>query len=244
MQILKTTEHVKKFLSESSCEPGCLADTGFLYAASYMDDRLYDQALEIFDLLAEFQIQIFANVISRMEFVDLIFRKQVTVGAINLFNEMNPKSIHTNLFNLLKNIRDQDVAHKKKKLSYKISENRLKALREELEATAGPTKWINFCAMYSGEKLFNEWEILEQEFGLNFVEVLDGETSDIIERPLHWNDMVRTMGELGIRGPDAMITNLFLKSRLPLMITTDADIVRGFNVDNPEHAPKTILHLE
>lgn len=65
--------------------------------------------------------------------------------------------------------------------------------------------------------------------GLNFVEVLEGGRSDVIAEPLHWSDMVEVIGEQGIRGPDAMIANLFLKSRLSLLITTDKEIAGSFN---------------
>ncbi len=59
-----------------------------------MGDRLHSQDSEIFDLLAEREVGIFANVISRLEFVDLIFRKQVTLGAIQLYEGTNPKTTH------------------------------------------------------------------------------------------------------------------------------------------------------
>ena len=35
--------------------------------------------------------------------------------------------------------------------------------------------------------------------------------------------MVQTMGELGVRSPDAMIINLFKSCNLPLLITVDKD---------------------
>jgi hypothetical protein len=92
--------------------------------------------------------------------------------------------------------------------------------------------------------LFNEWQIFEQELGLNFVEVLEGGTCDVLVKPLHWIDMVRIMGEQGIRGPDAMIANLFLKSRFRLLITADKDIALSFSDDDPEHEYKTILYID
>jgi hypothetical protein len=113
-----------------------------------------------------------------------------------------------------------------------------------MEKSSGTPKWRQFCAHYAGQLLVNEWKVLEEDLGLYFVEVLEGATSDIIVEPLHWNDMVCTMGEEGIRGPDAMVANLFLKSRLPLLVTNDSDIARSFREDDPRHASKTILYLE
>jgi len=178
-----------------------------------VDDRVHNLAGEVFEVLAEFDIPIYANVISRMEFIDLIFRKQVTLGAIQMFNGITPTTA------------------------------RLKDLKEELQAAAGRNAWTKFCALYSGEKLFNEWEILEDDFGLYFVETLEGQTSEIIDQPLNWGDMVKLMGKKGIRGPDAMIVNLFLKSRLSLLMTTDNDLVESLEDDAFSQVSKTILHL-
>ena len=244
MEIIRGTDELRERLAAGRCGPGCLADTGFLYAASYMDDRVHQKAVEAFDLLAEFEVRIYANVISRMEFVDLVLRKQITLGAIQTFERMNAKSAHATLFKLLKNIRDENVAHRRKGPSYKISESTLKKLRKEMEAAAGSKGWSVFCASYLGEILLKEWEILEEELGLRFVEALDGRTSEVIDHPLLWADMVQLMGHKGIRGPDAMIVNFFLKSRLPMLVTTDSDIVGLFEVDDLTCADKTILHLD
>ncbi len=243
MQIIRGINQLRGFLKDNTAL-GCLADTGLLYAASDTDDRLYNQALEVFEALEEFDTRIYSNVISRMEFVDLIFRKQITIGAIETFKMLNTTTAHRGLFNILKSIRDENTALKHQNQSYKVSEGKLKKLREQLEIAAGPENWREFCQQFIGKMLLNEWTILEEEFGLHFVEVLEGQTSEVIERPLHWADMIRIMGTQGIRGPDAMIANLFLKSRLPLLITTDSDIVRSFDEDDPEHQTKTILHLE
>ncbi|MBK9322382.1 MAG: hypothetical protein IPM97_05420 [Bdellovibrionaceae bacterium] len=91
--------------------------------------------------------------------------------------------------------------------------------------------------------LKNEWQIMEEELGLHFVEVLEGQTSDIITEPLKWIDMVQTMGDLGIRGPDAMILNLFTSSNLPLLITADKDF-EFKDSDDKSNLGKTILILE
>jgi hypothetical protein len=91
--------------------------------------------------------------------------------------------------------------------------------------------------------LKNEWQIMEEELGLHFIEVLEGQTSDIITEPLKWIDMVQTMGDLGIRGPDAMIINLFTSSNLPLLITADKDF-EFKNSDDVSTFGKTILILE
>ncbi|MBN8538042.1 MAG: hypothetical protein J0M15_13390 [Deltaproteobacteria bacterium] len=243
MQIIRGIDQLKKFLSQTDCSIGCLADTGFLYGASYTDDRVYQQALDVFLILEEKNIPIHTNVIGRMEFIDLVFRKQLTLGAIKTFNSMNPKSSHKSLYDLLKKIRDDDTAIKKLGQSFKIGENQLKKLKEKIEESAGQLGWRQFCSTYAGEMLINEWEILEEDLGLHFIEVLEGQTSALLPKSLYWKDMVKTMGQLGVRGPDAMIINLFQSCALPLLITADKDFEFSNSTDEFFN-DKAILILE
>lgn len=54
-----------------------------------------------------------------------------------MFQNMKPNSIHKNLYNLLKNIRDTDSSSKKDGKSYKLDEARLKKLKKEIIQAAG-----------------------------------------------------------------------------------------------------------
>jgi len=231
MEILRGIEQLKNFMSRIDCREGCLADTGFLYGASYTEDRLYQQALEVFLILEEAKIPIHINVVGRMEFVDLVFRKQLTTGAISVFQSLNAKTADKSLFDFLKKIRDDDSASKKKRQSYKIGEKQLKKLRLKFEESGDPQAWKIFCSTYVGKMLINEWEMLEDELGLHFIEVLSGQTSFLVKQPLYWRDMVQAMGDLGVRSPDAMVINLFNSSALSLLITADKDFEYSKNLE-------------
>jgi predicted nucleic acid-binding protein len=102
MQILRTAQDLSAYLRSTNCKPGCLADTSFLYGLAYRDDRLFEKANDVLDLLSEKSVPIYTNVISRMEFVDLILRKQLTAGCVALFNELERSAENQELFNLLK----------------------------------------------------------------------------------------------------------------------------------------------
>lgn len=71
--------------------------------------------------------------------------------------------------------------------------------------------------------MVSDWTIAEKELGLNFIEIMEGNVSEYFHSPLKWTDMVKLMGNHGLRGPDAMVLNLFTNSRFPLLITTDSD---------------------
>jgi hypothetical protein len=91
--------------------------------------------------------------------------------------------------------------------------------------------------------LEKEWTLLEQEFGLNFFEALEGQHSPILSSPLYWTDMVKIMSDYGQRGPDAMIINLFKQSKFPLLITSDTDIEFCFSDQLSNQNDKAILIL-
>lgn len=242
MEVIRDLSKLNAFLKNNSCQIGCLADTGFLYALSYDDDRCYEKASDVFDLLAETNVPIYANVISRMEFIDLIFRKQVTNGCIELYQD-TIKSFASPIINTLKDIRDQNTASKRQGQSYKIDERKLKKLRYQISQLNSITNWKDFCENYVGDSFVNEWVILEQEFGLNFVEVFEGEVSELFNSPLRWSEMVRVMADEGLRGPDAMILNLFSNSKFPFLITNDTDFEAHFGDPSYFQSEKAIFIL-
>lgn len=243
MQILRGLDEFKKHLEQDAIQVGCLADTGFLYALAYKDDRLFEDANDIHDLLVEFEIPIYSNVISRMELIDLIFRKQVTLGCVQLFESTTAHAFHKPIYNILKDIRDKNTAAKRNRESYKVDEGRLKKVRRNLVDEYGITGWAAFCAYFTDVKLTNEWLSIEQDLGLNFVEVLEGQTSDLFNDHLRWSDMVEIMGKKGLRGPDAMIVNLFEKSKFELLITNDSDFENCFTDPLQSYSDKAILIL-
>jgi hypothetical protein len=224
MQILRNAHDLSKYLKTNDCRIGCLADTSFLYGLAYDDDRLFTIANDVHDLLATAKVPIYANVISRMELIDLVFRKQVTAGCVELFNASKASAHSKEIHKLLKDIRDKVTAASRRKESYKIDESRLKRLRSNIDSEFGVNDWLEFCSKYVGSMLTNEWKMLEQEFGLNYVEVLEGQSSPLFKSPLYWDDMVEVMATYGQRGPDAMIVNLFAKSHFTLLITGDGDL--------------------
>ncbi len=243
MIVLRTADELSAYLKDKGCKPGCFADTSFLYGIAYDDDRLYEKANAVHDLLSDHTVPIYSNVISRMEFIDLILRKQMTGACISLHAEIQRNTQNQNLFNLLKSIRDQDTAARGNGESYKINESHFKKLRKLIVAATAETDWKGFCGKYVGTTLLPEWKMLEEDLGLNFVEILEGATSEFFSEPLLWNDMVQVMGKNGMRGPDAMILNLFLKSAFPLLITGDSDFESCLKDSGANMTEKAILIL-
>lgn len=94
-----------------------------------------------------------------------------------------------------------------------------------------------------GTTLLSEWKTLEEDLGLNFVEILEDSTPEFFDEPLLWSDMVQVMGKNGMRGPDAMILNLFVKSKFPLLISGDSDFEACLKEAGGATTDKAILIL-
>lgn len=161
-----------------------------------------------------------------------------------MFNSTTSHAHQKEIFKLLKYIRDKDTEAKRNGESYKIDERRLKNLRKIIADDYGISDWKHFCAKYVGAMLTSEWTLVEEDLGLNFVEIMEGQLSPLFNSPLYWKDMVEIMGKHGQRGPDAMIINLFTKSNFPLLITSDSDFESCFSDPLQDYSNKAIYLLQ
>lgn len=160
-----------------------------------------------------------------------------------MFNSTSTHAHQKEIFKLLKYVRDKDTEAKRNGESYKIDERRLKNLRRIIDSDFGISDWKHFCSKYVGTMLISEWTLVEEDLGLNFVEIMEGQPP-IFNSPLYWKDMVEIMGTHGQRGPDAMIINLFSKSNLPLLITSDSDFESCFSDPLQDYKGKAIYLLQ
>jgi len=236
MRVLRTITELKEYLRDSNHFPGCFADSGFLYALAFQDDSRFDRANDVLEVLAETKFSIYANVIVRMEFIDLLFRKQVTLGCVQLLPVVEQHARNKALFRVLRNIRDQNTASFRVGVSFKVGERQLKDLKRLMDEFGVETDWTDFCSNYVGSMLKTEWQMLEEDFDLRFVELLEGQVTELFNQPLTWSDMVDVMADKGLRGPDAMIANMYARSRFPLLVTVDSDLINPRSFPNESQA--------
>ena len=179
MKILKSIDDLNYYLKTNDLGPGCFADTGFLYGLTYDDDRLFNIANDVHDLLCKFEISIYTNVISRLELIDLVLRKQVTQGCLSTFNSYNITNFRSEIYKLLKDIRDKDTAAVRKKESYKIDERRLKQIRKNINhfsyndslRVSLDTSYFSYLTYHNGQHVecFNSHLICHYSSSLRYV---------------------------------------------------------------------------
>lgn len=59
---------------------------------------------------------------------------------------------------------------------------------------------------------------------MEMISVRDGDNSPHLESVPRWEDATMLMGKYGIASADAMILNMFLCSRIPVLLTADSEM--------------------
>jgi hypothetical protein len=73
-------------------------------------------------------------------------------------------------------------------------------------------------------KLAPIWSQAEAELGLNFISLRADDNSDYLHSHPDWDEAIRIMGRYGIGSSDAMIVNMFLCSKMPVLLTADTEM--------------------
>ena len=81
-----------------------------------------------------------------------------------------------------------------------------------------------FCRNYLSGKLAPIWSDAEKELGLNFISLRSEDNSSYLDKIPDWEDVISMMGKYGIGSSDAMILNMFLCSKIPVLLTTDLEM--------------------
>lgn len=225
MRLISDVSEFKSFVESSEkVARGCVVDTSVLFAVTY-ESKSHLAATEAMEFLAEKSVPLISNVTTRSEFLDVIIRRQLTCGVIEFFNRYG-KTIDssTRLFKILKSVRDKESENESQGDVYVLEPTRLKEIRRLLSDDGNRvSRWLQFCAHYLSPRLQDEWELLEDEYGLTFLEVLEGEINDYFPKGLLWKDLVKLAGRSGLRSSDAMILNFFGSSVFEVLVTRDHD---------------------
>lgn len=84
--------------------------------------------------------------------------------------------------------------------------------------------WDLFCRHYLNDKLEPIWPETKKNFDLNFISIRSNDENEFLSRPPRWEQAVSLMGRYGIASSDAMILNMFLCSKIPVLLTADLEM--------------------
>lgn len=243
---IRFSELLKTASSQSGIKNGCFVDTSILFAASYPPDEFNTEAEQVFEYLTELEIPVFTNVNVRSEFIDLHRRVMIPDGLGDLYTA-HGKSLDGILYAKLQSINTSLTNARNTGKPFKFDENQIKSWRQTLRSRQlkGKNGWLQFCADFLQNRIEATWDQTCNELGVNFFSLRNTDHSDWLTGELKWEDMASIVGRFGVGSFDAMIINLFLKSKFSLMLTADRDLAYTIEALEPDQkfvcVPDTLL---
>jgi hypothetical protein len=228
--LLKTASY------QPNIQSGCFVDTSILFAASYPPDEFNTEAEEIFEFMAEIDIPVFTNVNVRSEFIDQHRRVMIPEGLGDLYSKYG-KKLDSILYSKLQSVNTSLTNARNTGKSVKFNEEQIKTWRRTLLARQIKDKdgWLQFCSDFLQNRIEAIWDQTCEELGVNFLTLRNtDQKSDWITGDINWKGMASIVGRFGIGSFDAMIINLFLNSKFPIIITADREFAYVINAIKPD----------
>ena len=98
---------------------------------------------------------------------------------------------------------------------------------------SGQIGWLEFCEGYLSQELLKSWDKIEDQFGVNYLQLRGSENSEkYLNKPIDWKDMYSLIEKTGVSSNDAMILNAFLTSKFYAFFTCDFDVAYSIAAKN------------
>lgn len=203
----------------------CFADTTVLFSFSHTLDRFNEFSEKALTPLYKSEIPICTNVIVRAEFLELQRRALIPECLIDFYQDYSsvlPGPLAAKLLS-------HQTSYRKKldqEKSPKLDSNQIKSFRlllSELSSPAG-NGWELLCRAYLQGKLEPLWDALVKRLNIEFLSLRATDSNPRLESVPQWEDAVSLMGRYGIASSDAMILNMFLCSKISVLLTADLEM--------------------
>ena len=210
----------------NTTEPlGCFADTTVLFSFSYPLDAFNDASESALEPLYLNAVPIFSNVIVRAEFLEQHRRALIPECLIDFYQDFEgelPTSIRLKL-------QSHQTSYRRKmneEKSAKLDANQIKSFRSLLSSLVGPhgNGWELLCRGYLDSKMAPLWDTLVGRLNLTFLSLRATDGNVHLHSSPTWESAVSLMGRYGIASSDAMILNMFLCSKIPVLLTADLEM--------------------
>lgn len=206
---------------------GLIIDTNVLIAATYDSDKAHDEAAEFLDLVIEQRVPLYCNVNIRAEFLEIHRRIIFTEALLDFEGEVDKTKLPHDLVAKLNSLRSQSEKRKKNnKTPVRLGEADLKVFKLLMSVVSYGANdlWTVLCEDKIAGKLGVVWETAESELGLNFLSLRKEDQAKYFNESPEWDEAVALIENQGLASSDAMIVNLFLKSKFDGVITSDLDV--------------------
>ena len=207
----------------------CFVDTSILFAATYPFDPFNSECDKLFDTLAANQIKLFTNINVRAEFLENHRRALIAECLIDLLEDEGA-NFDGVLLEKLKSHRTSFRRKIKEEKSAKMDIGQIKMFRQllsQLHNDPNGSGWDLFCRKYLLKKIEPIWDATTEIYQLNFISLRTEDKHPFLNSIPEWKDAERIVGKHGIASNDAMILNMFLCSKIPVLITADLELAEA-----------------
>ncbi len=218
---------------ESSSTNFCFVDTSILFSATYPLDKFNAESEAVFESLAKNNRSILTNQNVRSEFLENHRRVLLAEALIDFYEDrfdLIPQPCAEKLKSHRTNFRRKVEEGKDSKLN----SNQIKEFREILSKfeIKNQSAWYFLCEKYLEPLLSPLWDSVVSELRVDFLSSRASETTPLLDKNLNWSDAISLMGRYGIASSDAMILNMFLSSKIPILITADKEMAQCIRAQN------------
>ena len=204
----------------------CFIDTSILFAATYPSDAFNTECEAAFDVLAEKKVKVFTNVNIRAEFLENHRRVLIGECLVDLLDDegANYDGI------LLEKLKSHRTSFKRKfeeEKSTKMELGQIRMFRQLLSPLYSDeygNGWDLFCRKYLLNKIEPIWDAAEDIYQLNFISLRNDDKHPLLNSIPQWKGAERIVGSYGVASSDAMILNMFLCSKIPVLLTADKEM--------------------
>lgn len=230
---IKTFSALSSYLKSGDGDLACFVDTSILFSATYDSDAFNSESELAFDSLAEAGFSVFTNVNVRSEFLENHRRVLIPEILIDLLAKKGPQ-LDPILHEKLKSHRTSYQKKVAEEKNTKMDPIQIKMWRRMLLEYSfdGTDGWTLFCRDFLKGKIRRIWQDTEKFFALNFISSRIGEESPYLDQIPTWENAVDLMERYGLASFDAMIVNMFLCSKIPILLTADLEMADCVNKES------------
>lgn len=230
---IKTFSALSSYLNTCKEDQACFVDTSILFSATYDSDAFNSESETAFDLLAEADFSIFTNVNVRSEFLENHRRVLIPEILIDLLVKKGLQ-LDSTFHEKLKSHRTSYQKRVAEEKNTKMDPIQIKMWRRLLleYSFEGIDGWTLFCRDFLKGKIRRIWQDTEKFFALNFISSRVGEERPYLDQIPTWDNAVDLMERYGLASFDAMIVNMFLCSKIPILLTADLEMAECVNKES------------
>jgi len=202
---------------------GCFIDTSVLVAATYDLDLFHDVTSSAFDLLAELKIPTFSNINVRSEYLEQQRRILFPECLCDFLQDFNTILDERLLFKLQSH-RNNYRRKIENKQSAKMDAAQIASFCDLLaQFSSEKTNGLDaFSQNYFIKRFFPVWSFVTQSFDMTFISIRSNDKNEFLNSTPTWEEATAITGrhcQIGFN--DSMILNMFLCSKIPVLITAD-----------------------